>query len=129
MGLVEAGKLKEAAEKIELSYRQTKRIRERVKKGIKAKALKFSHKVYGEFNDQHFTGKLADEERVEVSRETVRKIRRGAGIRPKRKRRGKKHRKRRERKAQEGWMVLWDGSPLPLVRARYSCLLFDGGHR
>ena len=48
-----------------------------------------------------------------MSRETVRKIRRAAGIEPKRKRRSPKHRKRRERKAQEGLMVLWDGSPHP----------------
>jgi transposase len=136
MGLVEAGKitLKEGAEKIGMSYRQTIRIRKRVqekggkglihgntgnpsnhrmKEGIKAKVLKLSQKVYGEFNDQHFTEKLAEEEGIEVSRETVRKIRRAAGMGPKRKRRGKKHRKRRERKAQEGWMVLWDGSPHP----------------
>lgn len=46
-----------------------------------------------------------------IGRETVRKIRREAGILPKRKRRATRHRKRRERKAQEGWMVLWDGSP------------------
>jgi transposase len=136
MGLVEAGKitLKEGAKKIGMSYRQTKRIRKRVqekggrglihgntgkpsnhrmKEGIKAKVLKLSQRVYGEFNDQHFTEKLAEEEGIEVSRETVRKIRRAAGVGPKRKRRGKKHRKRRERKAQEGWMVLWDGSPHP----------------
>ena len=136
MGLVEAGKitLKEGAEKIGMSYRQTKRIRKRVeekggrglihgntgnpsnhrmKEGIKAKVLKLSQKVYGEFNDQHFTEKLAEEEGIKVSRETVRKIRRAAGMGPKRKRRGKKHRKRRERKSQEGWMVLWDGSPHP----------------
>jgi len=136
MGLVEAGKitLKEGAEKIGMSYRQTKRIRKRVqekggkglihgntgkpsnhrmKEGIKAKVLKLSQRVYGEFNDQHFTEKLAEEEGIEVSRETVRKIRRAAGMGPKRKRRGKKHRKRRERKAQEGGMVLWDGSPHP----------------
>jgi transposase len=136
MGLVEAGKitLKEGAEKIGMSYRQTKRIRKRVqekggrglihgntgkpsnhrmKEGIRAKVLKLSQRVYGEFNDQHFTEKLAEEEGIEVSRETVRKIRRAAGMGPKRKRRGKKHRKRRERKAQEGWMVLWDGSPHP----------------
>ena len=134
MGLVEAGKmkLKEAAETIGLSYRQTKRIRKRVKEegikgvvhgnsgkasnhrmkeGIKAEVLKLSQKVYGEFNDQHFTEKLVEEEGIEVSRETVRKIRRGAGIGPKRKRRGKRHRRRRERRAQEGLMVLWDGSP------------------
>jgi len=85
----------------------------RMREGIKAKVLQLSQKVYGEFNDQHFTEKLTEEEGIEVSRETVRKIRRAAGIGPKRKRRGKKHRKRRERRAQEGWMVLWDGSPHP----------------
>jgi transposase len=134
MSLVEAGKmlLKEAAEKIGLSYRQAKRIRKRVKehgvkglihgnrgkrssrrleKRVKAKVLELSRKVYPAFNDQHFTEKLAEREGIELSREAVRKIRREAGIGPKRKRRGKKHRKRRERKAQEGLMVLWDGSP------------------
>jgi len=136
MGLVEAGKitLKEGAEKIGMSYRQTKRIRKRVqekgarglihgntgkpsnhrmKEGIKAKVLQLSREVYGGFNDQHFTENLTEEEGIEISRETVRKIRRGAGIGPKRKRRGQKHRKRRERRAQEGGMVLWDGSPHP----------------
>jgi transposase len=136
MSLVEAGKitLQEGAEKIGMSYRQTKRIRKRVqekggkgllhgntgnpsnhrmKEGIRAKVLQLSRKVYGEFNDQHFTEKLAEEEGIEISRETVRMIRRAAGIGPKRKRRSKKHRKRRERRAQEGWMVLWDGSPHP----------------
>jgi len=105
MGLVEAGKitLKEAAEKIGRSYRQTKRIRKRVrekgvkglihgntgnpsnhrmKEGIKAKVLQLSRKVYGDFNDQHFTEKFAEEEGIEVSRETVRKMRRAAGIGP-----------------------------------------------
>ena len=136
MGLVEAGKitLKEAAEKIGRSYRQAKRIWKRVReegvKGVihantgrpsnhrmdervKEKVLELSRKVYPEFNDQHFTEKLVEQEGMELSREAVRKIRREAGIGPKRKRRGKKHRKRRERKAQEGLMVLWDGSPHP----------------
>ncbi len=44
-----------------------------------------------------------------MSRETVRKLRRGCGIKPQRRRRPKKHHKRRPRKAQEGMMVLWDG--------------------
>ena len=80
---------------------------------MKEKVLELSRKVYPEFNDQHFTEKLVEQEGMELSREAVRKIRREAGIGPKRKRRGKKHRKRRERKAQEGLMVLWDGSPHP----------------
>jgi transposase len=148
MSLVEAGKmlLKEAAEKIGLSYRQAKRIRKRVKeKGVKglihgnrgkassrrldervkAKVLELSRKVYPAFNDQHFTEKLVEREGIDLSREAVRKIRRGAGIEPKRKRRGKKHRKRRERKAQEGLMVIWDGSPHPWFGADSvpSCLM------
>ena len=134
MGLVEAGKitLKEAADKIGLSYRQAKRIgkqiqergvkgvihgntgkpsNHRTEEGIRAEVLKLSQEKYSKFNDTHFTEKLWEEEGMRVSREVVRTIRRGAGILPKRKRRAKKHRGRRERKAQEGLMVLWDGSP------------------
>jgi transposase len=134
MGLVEGGKitLKEAGEKIGVSYRQAKRIRRRLRiKGIKGilhgntgrtpwnrtadwvrqKVLEFSKGLYKDFNDMHFTEKLSEDQKVELSRETVRKLRRRAGIEPKRRRRAPRHRKRRERKAQEGAMVLWDGSP------------------
>ena len=134
MGLVEGGKitLKEATKKIGVSYRQAKRIRRalrvkgvrgiihgntgrapwnRTTDSIRQKVLEFSREVYGGFNDMHFTEKLSEDQQIELSRETVRKLRRKAGIRPKRPRRTPGHRKRRERKAQEGAMVLWDGSP------------------
>jgi transposase len=134
MGLVEGGKitLKEATEKMGVSYRQAKRIRRALRvKGVKGiihgntgrapwnltadcigqKVLDLSKELYGGFNDMHFTEKLSEEHRIELSRETVRKLRRKAGIGPKRRRRAPRHRKRRERKAQEGAMVLWDGSP------------------
>ena len=136
MSLVEAGKitLKEAAEKIGRSYRQAKRIWKRVREegakgvihgntgkvsnhgtpeGLQEKVLQLSQNRYGEFNDTHFTEMLTEREEIRLSRETVRKIRREAGIVPKRKRRPMRHRKRRERKAQEGLIVLWDGSPHP----------------
>ena len=136
MEMVEVGKitLKEAGERIGVSYRQAKRIRRAIReKGIKGlvhgnrgrpsnhrietslreKVLKLSKEVYWDFNDTHFTEKLRECEGVELNRETVRKLRRGAGMAPKRRRRSPKHRKRRERMAQEGWMVLWDGSPHP----------------
>ncbi len=136
MSLVEAGKitLEEAAAKIGRSYRQTKRIWKRVREEgvqgvihgnsgkpsnhrtpeeLRQKVLELSQGRYGEFNDTHFTEMLTERERIGLSRETVRKIRRQAGMGPKRKRRPLRHRKRRERKAQEGWMVLWDGSPHP----------------
>ena len=77
------------------------------------KGFRLSKEVYWDFNDTHFTEKLRECEGIDLNRETVRKLRREAGMAPKRRRRGPKHRKRRERKAQEGWMVLWDGSPHP----------------
>jgi len=134
MELVKVGKitLKEAGEKIGVCYRQAKRIRRairergikalvhgnrgrpsnhRIKEALREKVLKLSRELYWDFNDTHFTEKLRECEGIVLNRETVRKLRREAGVAPKRKRRGPKHRKRRERKAQEGWMVLWDGSP------------------
>src|SRR6478735_4701805 len=65
---------------------------------------------YDGFNDQHFTEKLVEVEGLEVTRETVRRILRSAGVVSPRKRRPPKHRSRRERKAQAGQMILWDGS-------------------
>jgi hypothetical protein len=132
--MVEIGKitLKEAGAKIGVSYRQAKRIRRvlrekgmrglihgntgrlsnhRLSEVLRQKVLQLSKEVYPDFNDTHFTEKLREEEGIVLSRETVRGIRREARIEAKRRRRGKKHRKRRERMAQEGWMVLWDGSP------------------
>ncbi len=134
MEMVKAGKitLKEASEKIGVSYRQAKRIsrairdngmralvhgnqgrpsNHRLKESLRERVLTLSKEVYWDLNDTHFTEKLREDEGIDLNRETVRKLRREAGISPKRRRRGPKHRKRRERKVQEGWMVLWDGSP------------------
>jgi len=136
MEMVEGGRitLREAGERIGVSYRQAKRIGQairergiqglvhgnrgrpsnnRLKESLRERVLKLSKEVYWDFNDTHFTEKLRESEGIDLNRETVRKLRREAGMVPKRKRRGPKHRKRRERKAQEGWMVLWDGSPHP----------------
>ena len=134
MKMVAVGKitLKEAGEKIGVCYRQAKRIRRVLRgKGIRGlihgntgrpshhrfsevlrqRVLRLSREVYPDFNDTHFTEKLEEEEGIALSRETVRQIRRGGRIEPKRRRRAKKHWRRREWMSQEGWMVLWDGSP------------------
>ena len=136
MEMVKVGKvtLREAGERIGVSYRQAKRIGQairergikglvhgnrgrpsnhRLKESLRERVLKLSEEVYWDFNDTHFTEKLRECEGIDLNRETVRKLRWEAGMAPKRRRRGPKHRKRRERKAQEGWMVLWDGSPHP----------------
>ncbi len=66
---------------------------------------------YQGLNDTHLTEKLKEKEKLVVSRATVRRILREAGIAAVRKRGVKRHYKRRERKAQEGALLLWDGSP------------------
>jgi transposase len=124
--------LKEASRLMRLSYRQAKRLKKKlISEGAKGlihgnrgrlspKALsrelaetilELSLSKYTNFNDTHFTEKLKEEEGITVGRDTVRRLRRANGIKPKRRRRTKKHHKRRPRKPQEGMMVLWDGSP------------------
>lgn len=123
---------KEAAVAMGVSYRQAKRLlkkfRERGAKGlvhgnrgrpapnalpqeIRERVIDLSLGVYAGFNDSHFCEKLAEIEGIHVSRESVRKLRRAAGQKPKRRRRPKRHRRRRPRNPQEGMMAIWDGSP------------------
>jgi len=124
--------LTEAAERMTLSYRQVSRLKQQAARDgpgglihgnrgrrpanslceeLRERILELSRNGYALFNDSHFTQMLASKEGIRVSRETVRRIRREAGIPAKRKRRPPQHRKRRPRRSQAGMMVLWDGSP------------------
>jgi transposase len=76
----------------------------------RARVLALAQGPYLGLNDSHLTEKLAAEGGVEVGRETVRRILRGAGIASPRKRRPPKHRRRRERRPQEGMLLQADGS-------------------
>ena len=78
---------------------------------LRERVLALSQERYGQFNDTQFTEELASCEGIVLGRETVRRWRREAGIRPKRRRRPPKHRRRRPRELAEGLMMLWDGSP------------------
>src|ERR1700739_4630007 len=120
-----------AARVLGLSARQLRRVRARVvtlgQEGVmhgncgrapahrvndetRARVAQLRLGKYEGFNDQHFTEKLSEEEGVRLSRATVRRILRAAGIRAARPRRAPRLRRRRERKAQAGMMLLWDGS-------------------
>lgn len=124
--------LAEGCHLLGVSYRQGKRIRKRymsdgaaglAHKGRgkrSAKALSIGQRemvlslksgVYPVHNDTHFTEALAEREDINLSRETVRQILRGAGVAAKRGRKAPQHRKRRERRPVEGMMAQWDGSP------------------
>ncbi len=124
--------LKETDKQMGVSYRQAKRLKKKLisegaeglihgnrgrpspralSRELVEKILDLSLTKYTNFNDTHFTEKLGEEEGITVSRDTVRRLRRTNGIKPKRRRRAKRHFKRRTRSPQEGMMVLWDGSP------------------
>jgi transposase-like protein len=131
---VAAGKLTmaEAAQVLGVSVRQVRRIRRRVERhgaagvahgnrgrvpvnklpaAVRARMLRLRRTTYQDFNDQHFTEKLAlRTPPLQASVRTVRRVLRTAGIAAPRQRRAVKHRRRRERRAQAGLMLLWDGS-------------------
>ena len=115
-----------------ISPRQMKRLRRKMKErgvegllhGNRGKApwnktasekvnrvLELARGRYQGFNDSHMTEKLREKEKIGLSRPTVRIILRQGGIAAVRKRGVKRHYKRRERRAQEGALLLWDGSP------------------
>lgn len=124
--------LKKASEFLDVTYRQAKRLKERyaqddvaglahksrgrpaansLDEEIRSQIVTLRQEKYNDFNDTHFTEMLHEVEKIDVSRETVRKILRQAGIAAKRRRKPPKHRSRRERRSQPGIMVQWDGSP------------------
>jgi transposase len=120
-----------AAELLGLSARQMRRLRRRVAQlglegarhgnagrapahrlagPLRTQIVELRQGKYAGFNDQHFSEELAANEQIVVSRSSVRRLLRAAGIASPQPRCAKLHRRRRLRKAQAGLMMLWDGS-------------------
>lgn len=121
----------EGARSLGVSCRQMQRVRKRVRRAgqagivhgnagrapthkttklVRDRVIALRRGPYDGFNDQHFTEKLVEVEGLEISRASVRRILRSAGIGAARGRRPSKHRRRRDRRPQAGQMILWDGS-------------------
>jgi len=83
--------------------------------------------LYWGCNDQHFTELLGEREALVLSRSTVRRILRAAGLQTGRRRRAPKHRSRRERMPQAGMLVQLDGSPHDWLEGRGPRLNLIGG--
>ena len=62
---------------------------------VSAEILRLARTEYIDYNDQHFTEELGELHKIEVSRSTVRRLRRRAGLGSPRKRRAPRHRRRR----------------------------------
>jgi transposase len=83
----------------------------RLPAGTQQAILRLARGKYAGLNTTHLTEKLQTQEGLPVSRATVHRLLRAAGVTRPRQRRPPRHRARRPRKAQAGLLVLWDGSP------------------
>jgi transposase len=90
----------------------------RIPAAIRERIVELALGWYGDYNDSHFTEKLAQEHQITVSRSTVRRLRRSMGQGSPRKCRRPAHRKRRERFGQRGMMLQLDGSPHEWLEGR-----------
>jgi len=128
-----------AAALLSLSVRHIKRLKKRLRQGgeaalahanrgrpsprrtpqrVRQKALALARGKYAGFNDHHLAEKLNAVEGLPLSRETLRRLLRHAGIGPPRKRRAPAHRQRRLRAARVGELVQLDGSPHDWLEGR-----------
>lgn len=80
--------------------------------GLQEHVLDLHRQKYPLYNACHFAEALEDEHHIRLSRETVRRWLRAAGIPPKRRHRDdRKHRRRRPRRPRFGELLFLDGSP------------------
>ena len=75
---------------------------------VKERVVELAQGVYSGCNQQHLTEPLSEREGITLSRSSVRRIPREAGVVTPRRRRAPRHRSRRERAAQEGMLVQID---------------------
>lgn len=121
----------EAASLLELSARQVLRLKaaflgagpaalvhgnrgrrspRRIPEPIRALVVELARSTYDGANDCHLTELLAEREGIALSRVSVRRILRAAGVTTPRRRRRPRHRRRRERMPQAGLLLQLDGS-------------------
>ncbi len=123
--------VREAARLLQLSERQVQRLKRRyqpddpgwVRHGNRGRSMPWAVSIpqkqlilslargtYQGFNDSHLTEKLRAEENLSISRETVRRILRGAKLASPQKRRPRQYRSRRLPRPRFGMMALTDAS-------------------
>jgi len=128
-----------AAELLAITPRHVKRLKARYRQGsaaalahanrgrpsprrlperVRARILHLARTRYAGFNDHHLCEKLVEQEGFSLSRETLRRLLRSAGIGSPRKRRPPAHRQRRSRSAREGELIQLDGSPHDWLEGR-----------
>jgi transposase len=121
----------EAAEMVALSERQLWRLRvaferdgpaglvhgnrgrpsgRRLEPSLRERVIELRRTTYADVNDTHLAELLAEREGIAISRPSLQRILRAAGLASPRRRRPPRHRSRRERMAAEGLLLQLDGS-------------------
>jgi transposase len=121
----------EAAEMVRLSERQLWRLRvaferdgpaglvhgnrgrpsgRRLPASLRGRIIELRRTTYADVNDTHLAELLAEREGIDISRPSLQRILRAAGLASPRRRRPPRHRSRRERMAAEGLLLQLDGS-------------------
>jgi transposase len=134
LSLLERGRITtgQAAEALGITPRQVRRLRRRLEQdgpeglahrsrgrrsarrlpdALRVQILTLARGRYAALNDHHLTEKLTAVEGLSVSRATVRRVLRAAGVVSPRRRRPPRHRSRRPRRPQAGLLLQLDGSP------------------
>jgi transposase len=99
----------------------------RIDETTRARVLALARTRYAGVNDTHLAELLAEREGIDLSRVTVRRILRAAGVPSPRVRRAPRHRSRRDRMAQAGLLVGVDGSRHAWLEDRGPRLTLVGG--
>lgn len=128
-----------AAELLHLSARHVKRLKKRLRAGgeaamahasrgrpsprrlpepVRRRILHLARTTYARFNDHHLCDRLVEVEGLQLSRETLRRLLRAAGLGSPRRRRPPAHRQRRLPRPREGEMLQVDGSPHDWLEGR-----------
>ena len=90
----------------------------RLSETVRTRVLTLARTRYAGVNDHHLTELLREREGLRLSRQTVQRLLRAAGIGSPRTRRPPRHRRRRERMPQAGLLVQLDGSHHPWLEDR-----------
>jgi transposase len=100
--------------------------RRRLPADVRARVAALLQSTYAGFNDCHATEKLQEIEGLQLSRTSVRRLRRTLGLPAKRQRRGRQVRTRRTPEAQMGSLVQLDASPFAWLETRGPQLALHG---
>jgi len=121
------GRLREAGLSGLVHGNKGRRSPRRIEESIRKRIVALARGRLSDINDTHLSEILLREEKIGVSRPTLRRILRGAGVPAKLKRRSRKYRSRRERKESPGMMLQLDASPHDWLEGRGPWLSLVGG--